>query len=116
VVHLDADIWLPPLTRKLLAHANLAKRMLYGIDRFIVKGYKQWDEFLQLPNLQQECNAYLHLNNSFPLGTRMMQGYAGGYVLIGFSHFGIRKDPGLRSIPEGDTTAEGTTLCFPLLD
>ena len=47
-MHLDADIWLPPLTRKLLMHANLAKRMLYGIDRFIVKGYKQWDEFLEL--------------------------------------------------------------------
>ena len=40
VVHLDADIWLPPLTRNLLANANLAKRMIYGIDRFIVKGYK----------------------------------------------------------------------------
>jgi hypothetical protein len=52
--------------------------MIYGSDRFIVKGYKQWDEFLELPKLQQECNAYVHLNNSFPLGTRIMQDYAGG--------------------------------------
>ena len=39
VVHLDADIWLPPQTRLLLENANLDPCMIYGIDRFCVKGY-----------------------------------------------------------------------------
>ncbi len=39
VVHLDADIWLPPQTRLLLQNANLDPCMIYGIDRFCVKGY-----------------------------------------------------------------------------
>jgi hypothetical protein len=45
VVHLDADIWLPPQTRLLLQNANLDPCMIYGIDRFCVKGYAQWDRF-----------------------------------------------------------------------
>ncbi len=45
VVHLDADIWLPPQTRLLLQNANLDPSMIYGIDRFCVKGYAEWDRF-----------------------------------------------------------------------
>ena len=33
VVHLDADMWLPPQTRLLLQQAKLDKSMVYGIDR-----------------------------------------------------------------------------------
>ncbi|HEX4487671.1 MAG TPA: glycosyltransferase family A protein [Terriglobales bacterium] len=113
VVHLDADIWLPPLTRNLLANANLAKRMIYGIDRFIVRGYRAWDQFLELPKLQHECNAFVHLNNSFPLGTRIMQDYAGGYVPIGFFQLWHPRVSGIMKYPEGHTTAGREDTLFP---
>jgi len=113
VVHMDADIWLPPLSRRLLANANLAKRMIYGIDRFIVKGYKPWDDFLSLPKLQHECNSYIHLNNSFPVGTRIMQDFAGGYVPIGFFQMWNPKVSGISEYPEGHTSAGREDTLFP---
>jgi len=113
VVHLDADIWLPPLTRNLLANANLSKRMIYGIDRFIVKGYRNWDKFLELPKLQHECNSYVHLNNSFSVGARIMQDFAGGYLPIGFFQLWNPSVSGIRKYPEGHTTAGREDTLFP---
>ena len=83
VVHLDADMWLPPQTRLLLQQANLDKSMVYGIDRFNVRGLDKWLAFIQDPHLQHECDAYVHLK-AFPLGTRVMQTAANGYLPIGF--------------------------------
>lgn len=111
VVHLDADIWLPPQTRILLERANLAKRMIYGIDRFIVKGYKLWDEFLELPKLQHECEAWVHLN-AFPLGTRVMSPAAGGYLPIGFFQMWNPKCSGISKYPEKHTDAGRTDMLF----
>jgi hypothetical protein len=83
VVHMDADIWLPPQTRLLIAAAKLDPTMLYGIDRFLVRGPENWEKFLEQPTLQHECGAYVHLN-AFPLGTRVMQGNADGWIPICF--------------------------------
>jgi hypothetical protein len=83
VVHLDADIWLPPQTRLLIQGADLDTAMLYGIDRFLVKGYEAWNAFRALPDLQHEDDAYIHLG-AFPIGTRVMSKEAGGYIPIGF--------------------------------
>jgi len=113
VVHLDADIWLPPLTRRLLANANLCKRMIYGIDRFVVQGYRGWDRFLELPKLQHECNSYIHLNNAFPVGTRIMQDFAGGYIPIGFFQLWNPAVSGIRKYPEGHTNAGREDTLFP---
>ena len=46
VLHYDGDIWLPPQTRLLIEQAGLAQDMIYGIDRFIVKGATAWEQFL----------------------------------------------------------------------
>src|SRR5260221_17888 len=51
VTHLDADILLPPQTKILLAQAELDPGMIYGIDRFNVKGYRAFDEFRCRPEL-----------------------------------------------------------------
>ncbi len=79
VVHLDADIWLPPQTRLLLQNANLDPSMIYGIDRFSVKGYAQWDSFLEMPSLQHECDAYVHSERLSPGHARHQQGRRGIY-------------------------------------
>lgn len=113
VVHLDADIWLPPQTRILLQRAALAKRMIYGIDRFIVRGYKAWDEFLEMPSLQQEDDCWIHLKH-FPLGTRVMQPHAQGYSPIGFFQLWNPKVSGITRYPDEHTTAGRTDVLFAL--
>jgi hypothetical protein len=83
VLHLDSDIWLPPQTRRLLERASLNKTMVYGADRFNVRGAKAWLNFIQAPVLQHENEAYIHVNHRFEVGTRVMA-HDTGYVPIGF--------------------------------
>ena len=111
VIHLDADIWLPPQTRILLHRANLAKRMVYGIDRFIVKGFRQWQEFLETPQLQHENECWIHLG-AFPLGTRVMSPHAGGYIPIGFFQMWNPSTSGIKQYPSQHTDAGKTDMLF----
>lgn len=113
VVHMDADIWLPPQTRIILQRANLAKRMIYGIDRFIVKGWREWQTFLDMPKLQHEDNAYIHLN-ALPLGTRLMQEHACGYVPIGFFQLWNPCASGVSTYPDKHNDAGRTDLQFAM--
>jgi hypothetical protein len=113
VVHMDADIWLPPQFRRLLAHANLDKAMIYGIDRFSVIGADRWQAFLAAPKLQHECDAYIHLHNSgFALSTRVMQHHMGGYVPIGFFQLWHPVSSDIFTYPEGHTDAGREDLLF----
>ncbi len=111
VVHLDADIWLPPQTRILLQRANLAKRMIYGIDRFIVKGALAWEKFLEMPKLQHEDEAWIHLD-AFPLGTRFMARSHGGFVPIGFFQMWNPQISQISKYPVGNKDAGATDFQF----
>lgn len=113
VLHLDADIWLPPQTRILLERADLNPQMVYGIDRFNVRGFHQWHEFLaQLP-LQHEDNTYIHLNRcGLDVGTRIMQGHMGGWISIGFFQLWHPKHSCICRYPEGHTNAGREDLLF----
>lgn len=81
VVQLDADIALPPQTRRVLERAPLLPQCIYGIDRFNVVGRKAWDKHKSSPALQHENGVYVHLN-AFPLGTRFVSDE--GWIPIGF--------------------------------
>lgn len=111
VVHLDADIVLPPQTRILLERAHLHKKDLYGIDRFIVKGIRAWQQFNEELPLQHECDAYTHLT-AFPVGTRVMSGAGGGYIPIGFFQMWNPKVSGIFTYPEGHTDAGREDMLF----
>jgi hypothetical protein len=104
VAHLDGDILLPPQTRIILEKADLDKNFIYGFDRFNVRGVKALDEFLDAPRLQQECNTYIHLNG-FPLGTRVMHDFAGGYVPLGFGQIWSPSVSGVYEYPDEHTDA-----------
>lgn len=113
VLHLDADIWLPPQTRNLLREGDLDKRSLYGVDRFIVKGHEAWHKFREKPvmELQHEDFTWVHLN-SFPLGTRVCG--AGGFVPIGFFQLWNPKVSGVDRYPSGHTSAGREDMLFAL--
>lgn len=102
-VHLDADMWLPPLTRVLIQQADLHAQMIYGIDRFIVKGHAAWEEFRAMPILQQEAGAYVH-STAFPIGTRVMADVE-GYIPIGFFQMWNPSVSGVTNYPNQHTTA-----------
>lgn len=113
VLHLDADIWLPPQTRFMLERAELDPRMLYGIDRFNVKGIDQWQDFLNHPPLQHEAGAYIHLSNHrLSVGTRVMQNHMQGWLPIGFFQLWNPKHSGISKYPEGHTDAGREDLLF----
>jgi glycosyltransferase involved in cell wall biosynthesis len=114
VVQMDADIFLPPQTRILLERARLNKYMVYGIDRFNVPGPRAWQDFLRNPKLQHECEAYIHLHNSFPLGQRVMT-YEDGYIPIGFFQLWNPKFSGVDRYPEQHNSAGKTDMQFAKL-
>lgn len=109
MVHMDADIMLPPQTKLLLEAADLDKSFIYGIDRFIVKGYDAWDEFKRMPLLQQEAGSYIH-THAFPLGTRVMHTHAGGYVPIGFFQLWHAESKIFTYPEEHGTAGRGDTI------
>ena len=110
-VHLDADILLPPQTKIILENADLEPRDLYGIDRFIVKGYSEFARFQDSPRLQHECDSYIHLD-AFPLGTRVMSKEAGGYIPIGFFQMWNPHVSGITRYPEQHTDAGRGDMIF----
>jgi hypothetical protein len=111
VVHLDADIWLPPQTRNLLRAAELDRTMLYGIDRFLVKGPDAWHEFLERPvmKLQHEDYTWVH-TDAFPIGTRVCA--YGGYLPLGFFQLWHPGVSGIKTYPADHTTAARGDVAF----
>lgn len=112
VAHIDADIVLPPQTRILLERAHLDPSMVYGIDRFNVRGAKVWNDFQSNPKLQHECDAYIHMS-AFPVATRVMQASTNGYIPIGFFQLWNPKVSGYSRYIEGHTDAGREDMLFP---
>ncbi len=112
VMHLDADILCPPLTRQLLETADLDPSCLYGFDRHVCRGHDQWRTFLAMPQLQHENEVWIHLDK-FPLGTRLMMGKQ-GYIPIGFAQLWNPGVSGVSTYPDQHTTAARTDVQFAM--
>ncbi len=85
LVHLDADIFLPPTTRRWIEAANPDPQCIYGIDRVNCIGYAAWRKFCD-----DHLNRHQHRHHCivepppFPLGSRISLAEHGGYIPIGF--------------------------------
>ncbi len=110
LVHMDADILLPPLTRNLIEAANLDPRFIYGIDRHMVRGYEPWREFLSMPGLQQENGIFVHPTH-FPMGVRVIPKRYGGWLPIGFFQMWHASSGRLR-YPDSHSDAGRTDMLF----
>ena len=110
LVHMDADMLLPPLTRKLLEAADLDKSFIYGIDRHMVAGHALWRSFLAMPELQQENNIFVHPNR-FPIGVRVIPQAYGGWLPIGFFQM-WHASSGNLAYPATHTDAARTDMQF----
>ena len=100
VIHLDADIYLPPLTRSILENIPLEPHKIYSADRLMCPSYEKWIEFLNVPQQIQEGWIYIHLN-SFPIGVRIAE-YNNknvGYEPIGYFQLWNPKGSGVFNYP-----------------
>ncbi len=113
VVHMDADIFLPPHAGGMIGRANLDPTFLYGADRQMVKSFEDWCDYLSFPTVQYECKAYVH-HGPFQTGTRVLSvdpGYD-GYVPIGFFQMWCPSVSGVTKYPEEHTTAGRGDMLF----
>ena len=110
LVHMDADILLPPLTRSMLENADLDPSFIYGIDRHMVSGYGPWREFLSMPGLQQENQIFVHTSH-FPIGVRVTPRSQGGWLPIGFFQM-WNAASGILAYPDAHTDAARTDMQF----
>ena len=86
IVHVDADIWLPPMTRQWIDWAAPDPDCIYGIDRCNCTSWDAWRAFIDRPMQQHHQHAHgcLTLPPPFPMGARISLRQYGGYVPIGF--------------------------------
>ena len=122
VLHLDADIALPGTFRESLEDAQLNRDCIYGCDRFLIRGFEQWQRFKNSSFFDRysrcaHCNVCLP--ESMPLGSRWADIHQ-GYVPIGFFQLfhreavmfeGIRQR---RYAPHGHNDASRTDVQFAL--
>lgn len=102
VLHMDADIFLLPLTKHILSRLPLDEGTLYGTDRLMCESYEDWHRFLH-PDLGSvkavlEGWIYLHMDR-FKVGTRLVQYHEGGYWPIGYFQLWNPKGSGIKDYP-----------------
>ncbi len=112
IVHLDADTWLPPMTRYHLQRADLDQESIYGIDRVLCPDYAAWQKFIGAgPVHQHDYLCRVHAP-PFPLGDRISLVEHSGYIPIGF--FQLFHGRTERKYPLHHGNAERTDVLFSL--
>jgi len=111
VLHLDSDIYLPPLTRDILENLPLDPQKLYGADRLMCPGYREWLNFLDTTPPLQDSWIFIHLD-SFPVGVRLAEykNYHGGYEPIGYFQLWNPKGSGVYEYPDQHGFADRTDV------
>lgn len=82
VVHIDADIYLPPQTINIIRNSQLDHETIYGIDRCMCNSYDDFIEYLSANKKPYDQKYFT--NPPFPVGTRISQHYDLGYIPIGY--------------------------------
>jgi hypothetical protein len=111
VVHMDADIYLPPLTRSILEKLELDKETIYGIDRMMCPTYKKWIDFLDNPSPLHEGWIYVH-TTAFPLGVRIAEYKNKGWEPIGFFQMWNPKGSGVLEYPKNHGSIDRSDVLF----
>jgi hypothetical protein len=120
VLHLDADIVLPPQFRRMLTVAGLDRECIYGCDRVNVRSWEEWQEFQRRGYLHAQHGYHLCCN--FPegksVGTRVIRGKH-GYVPIGFFQMwhnkeGIHSGMRWKDYPDCNSDAGHSDIKFAM--
>ena len=112
VLHLDADIYLPPRARSFLEIGNLNPQALYGVDRLMCQSYEAWGRYLGRPKGYQ-AETFVHAD-SFPLGARMARGDE-GYCPLGYFQLFNPRHSGRDCYPEQHGSIDRSDIEFTRL-
>lgn len=82
VVHIDADMVLPSTFKKAIESGDLDKDCIYGIDRALIKNYREWEDLKRSGYLQHDFHCRVNFPPNLPMGSRWAN-HAYGYVPIG---------------------------------
>jgi hypothetical protein len=109
VVHMDADIYLPPKTGAILRRLPLDPTKLYGADRLMCASAAEFAAYLDAPPPIQADWVFVHAT-AFPMGVRLAQYLepGGGYVPIGYFQLWNPNGSGVHRYPEKHGTAART--------
>ena len=113
VIHIDADIALPPGARNMFRNSEPDPECIYGVDRLNCKSFDAWGEFLSSPTPQHELNVFVH-PHPFPMATRIAKSEYGGYIPIGYFQAWNPSASGISHYPEGHTDAARSDMLFAL--
>ena len=100
IIHMDADIYMPPLTRHVLENLPLEEHKIYGADRLMCPSYDEWDKFMNEPSRIHEGWIYIHMN-SFPMGVRIAEymNKSAGWEPLGYFQLWNPKGSGVFDYP-----------------
>jgi hypothetical protein len=109
VLHMDADIYLPPKTRGILDRLPLDPQKLYGADRLMCPSPAAFAGYLDAPPPIQSDWVFVRAE-AFPVGVRIAQYMerGGGYVPIGYWQLWNPSGSGVSRYPETHGTAART--------
>lgn len=104
IVHLDADVYLPPCTRHWLENRPLDPEAIYGIDRVEIVGYDEWRRFVDQNALGHDymCRTRIPGGGKYPLLDRISIMNYGGYIPIGYFQMWHGKHGRRYPIAKGD--------------
>lgn len=111
VCHIDADIYLPPQTRKILENTFFDKTKLYGIDRLMCPDYESWAKFITKPKIIYDNNFFVKLD-AFPIASRVAHYNESGYSPIGYFQMWNPSGSGIDTYPIGTDGADRTDMIF----
>lgn len=109
VVQLDADIYLPPMTRQILNRLELDPQTIYSIDRMMCPSYEEWQRYVTNPKLIHEAYIYVH-PTAFPMGVRIAEYMGKGYEPIGYFQMWNPMHSGVYEYPTTHGTADRTDV------
>lgn len=111
VVQLDADIWLPTMTRSIIDRFPLRPESVYGIDRLMCNSYDDWIKYYYLGKPIHEGWIYLHLHQ-FHVGQRIVKYNNDGFLPIGFFQLWNPKGSGIKDYPTSNEAFDRTDTLF----
>lgn len=110
VVHMDADIFLPPHFRDIVQAISLDESCIFGLDRMMCRDFAAWLQYFMAPKVQHENDIYVH-PGPFDMGVRLSGRSHGGWFPLGYFqmwHQGHTK----RAYPTQHTSAARGDMQF----
>ncbi len=111
VLHLDADVVLPPRTRPILNSIYLDPDAIHGLDRLNCNGFNNWINFISAPRPMHQLYYLVHAN-AFSLGARVSHYNQDGWFPIGFFQLWNPRQSGITRYPEEGVGADHTDVVF----